>query len=98
MQKSKIMNIKENSNNSEQKQTKRLNLTQLKVGKSAMVASVKGEKNVVSKIESIGISSGVKIKKVGSSLFHGPIIVEKDFMQIAVGYDMAKQIFIEILD
>lgn len=92
------MNIKQNSDSSEQKQAKRINLTQLKAGKSAVVSSVKGESNLVSKIEAIGISSGMKIKKVGSSLFRGPIIVEKDFMQIAVGYDMAKQIFVENLD
>lgn len=92
------MNTKQNSDNNELKQTKSINLTQLKIGKSATVFSVKGEKGIVSKIESMGISKGVKIKKISTSLFRGPIIVEKDFMQVAVGYDMAKQIFVEIAE
>lgn len=92
------MNTKQNLDESELKKIKRVTLAQLKIGKTAIVFSVKGEKGVVSKIESMGITAGVEIKKVSASLFHGPIIVEKNFMQIALGYDMAKQIIVEILD
>lgn len=84
----KINNLTKSVNN--------INLAQLRVGKSAVIVDIVGENELVHKVEAMGIVPGIKIKKVSASLFHGPILVQKDFMQIAVGYDIAKKILVEI--
>lgn len=73
-------------------------ITKLKTGKYAIVSEIKGNDSIINQLESMGIRPGVTIKKVSASFFHGPIILEKDFMQIALGYNMGKQIFVKVLD
>lgn len=73
-------------------------ITKIKTGKQATVIDIKGDEAVINQLESMGIVPGVILKKVSASFFHGPIILEKDFMQIALGYNMATQIFVKVLD
>ena len=91
------MDVKQNSKNFESKQIKPI--IKLKTGKCARVVDIKSnDSEVVEKLESMGIRAGIVLKKISASLFHGPIILEKDFNQIAIGYDLAKKISVEFLD
>ena len=73
-------------------------ITKIKTGKLSTVIDIKGDETIINQLESMGIRPGVILKKVSASFFRGPIILEKDFMQIALGYNMATQIFVKVLD
>lgn len=92
------MNAERNVKNTISRSINHINLTQLRVGKYATIYDILGEKDIVNKVEAMGIAPGMKVKKVSASLFHGPILLQKDFMQIAVGYDIAKNILVDALN
>ncbi|MFH1407164.1 MAG: FeoA family protein [Candidatus Omnitrophota bacterium] len=73
-----------------------LNLTQIQPGESAIVSEIQGGYGLVKKLQNMGIRPGKKITKVSSHFGHGPQTVKVGNMQIAIGYGMAKKIFIEI--
>jgi len=73
-----------------------INLTQLKPGESAIVKTIQGGFGFINKIHCIGIRPGKKIKKVSSHFWGGPQTVEVDNMRVAIGFGMAKRIFVEV--
>lgn len=73
----------------------RINVTQLDNGESAKVVELYNNNEIVSKLEARGIISGAIITKKSAILAKGPIIIEKDFVQFAIGYDMAQGIIVE---
>ncbi len=48
------------------------------------------------RLQSMGIRPGKRISKVSSHFWRGPQTVEIDNLQIAIGYGMAKKIFVEV--
>ncbi len=44
----------------------------------------------------MGIREGKRLKKVSSHFWQGPQTVEVDKVRIAIGFGMAKKIFIEV--
>jgi len=44
----------------------------------------------------MGIRPGKKIKKISSNFWCGPQTVEVDNVRVAIGWGMAKKIFIEV--
>lgn len=75
-----------------------INLTKFPVGKIALVTEIRGDESIINKLETMGITNGSHIKKIGKSFLHGPIIIEKDSTKLAVGYNMAKTIIVSQLD
>jgi len=82
----------------EHKPVELLDLTQFETGRQALVRELQGGHNRVGKLEAMGIVQGTVILKKSASLMHGPIILEKGTMQIAIGYEMAKGILVEPLE
>ena len=74
----------------------RIDLTQLKQGKSGTVVEIQGGHNMLRKIQGMGIRPGKKITKVSSHFWHGPQTIQIGKAQVAVGYGMAERIFIEV--
>ncbi|MBP7211463.1 ferrous iron transport protein A [bacterium] len=73
-------------------------LTELSNGKSAMVVDLQAQRNALLKFETLGIIPGVRIKKISSAILHGPIIVEKDFTKVALGYKMATKVLVKQIE
>lgn len=71
-----------------------IDLTQLQPGESGIVQEVQGGVGVVSRIQSIGLRPGKKIKKVSSHFMRGPQTVKIGHLQIAIGFGMAKKILV----
>ncbi|OGO83588.1 MAG: hypothetical protein A2Y21_07575 [Clostridiales bacterium GWC2_40_7] len=81
--------------NMEQKLIGLVDLTRFETGRPALVRELHGGHGMVSRLESMGIVQGSVVLKKSASLMHGPIILEKGTMQIAIGYEMAKGILVE---
>lgn len=72
-----------------------IDLTKLGNGKSAKVVKVCGGQQAIGKLEAMGIVPGVTIVKKYASIVKGPVVLEKDSMQLAIGYGIAQKILVE---
>lgn len=73
-----------------------VDLTQITSGSCGTVVEIRGGIGAQRKIQALGIIEGKKIVIKSSQPFRGPITVEVDNMQIAVGHGMAQKIFVEV--
>ena len=70
-------------------------LVQMEKGQSGTVLQLKGGRGLVNRLNALGILPGKKITKVSAMLMRGPVTVEVDRTQIAIGFGMAKKIFVK---
>ena len=61
-----------------------------------MVVQVQGGHGVVNRLSALGIIPGKRITKISSVLMRGPVIVEVDRTQIAIGFGMATRILVQL--
>ncbi len=73
-----------------------VDLTQMQPGEAGIVKEIQGGYGLIRKLQSMGIRPGKKITKVSSHFWRGPQTVEIDNLQIAVGFGMARRIFVEV--
>jgi ferrous iron transport protein A len=74
------------------------NLKDLRAGESGKIAYVEGGWGIVRRLAALDIRPGRKITKISSGFIRGPITVEVNRVQIAIGFGMANRIFIEVGD
>jgi Fe2+ transport system protein FeoA len=88
MGKEKSMNLPE---------ARHINITQLDNGKSATVLELNDNSDTMRKLLAMGIIPGAVITKKSAIPSKGPVILEKDKVQFAIGYDRAQNIIVEPL-
>lgn len=71
-------------------------LATMRPGQSGVVVDVRGGHNVVERLASLGIRPGKRVVKVSSMLLGGPVTVEVDRSQIALGRQMASRILVDV--
>jgi ferrous iron transport protein A len=70
-------------------------LTQLRAGEEAKIVDLQGGIGFRRRVENLGIREGMKIKKISSQLFRGPVTIQVGNTKVAIGYGMAKKIIVE---
>ncbi len=75
---------------------KQVILTQMPDAQRAVVVEIRGGRNVADSLDAIGIRPGKKITKISSMLMRGPITIEVDRVQVAIGFGMAQKIVVEL--
>jgi len=75
---------------------KQLTLTQMTTGQSGVVVEIHGGHGMVNRLDALGIRPGKRITKVGSMFMRGPVTVQVDRAQVAVGFGMASRIIVEL--
>ena len=73
-----------------------IDLTHMKPGESGIISELRGGCDFARRIQLMGIRPGRKIKKVSSHFWRGPQTIEVDKARVAIGFGMAKKIFIEV--
>ncbi|MBU4312629.1 MAG: ferrous iron transport protein A [Candidatus Omnitrophica bacterium] len=73
-----------------------IDLTRVKNGESGIIKEFDSGYEFMRKIQSMGIRPGKNIKKLSSHFWRGPQTVEVDNVRVAIGWGMAKNIFIEV--
>ena len=48
------------------------------------------------RLNALGVRTGKRISKISSMVGRGPVTIELDRVQIAIGFNMAKRIFVEM--
>jgi ferrous iron transport protein A len=73
-----------------------IDLTQMQPGETGIIAEIQGGCGFMSRIQNMGIRPGKKITKVSSHFWHGPQTIEANNLQIAIGFGMARRIFVQV--
>ena len=75
---------------------KQVPLIRLQVGQSGVVVQIQGGPGLVNRLSAIGIRPGKKITKVSAMLMRGPVTVQVDRAQVAIGFGMARRIIVDL--
>ena len=71
------------------------NLTQIETDEDVLVVEINGGHRFKDKIEAVGLRTGIKIRKLSTQVFGGPVTVKIGSTKIALGYGMAKKILVQ---
>ena len=75
----------------------RVSLADMEPGQSGILVEIMGGHGMVRRLGALGLRLCKRVRKVSSMLMRGPIVVEVDGFQIAIGYGMASRIIVEIV-
>ena len=70
-------------------------LTHLNSGASGKVVSLQGGLMAIKKLKALGIVPGSNIVKKSAALMHGPIIIQRGAVSVAIGFNLAKLVIVE---
>ena len=68
----------------------------MSAGQTGVVAAISGGHGLIGRLEALGIRPGKKIRKVSSAFMRGPVVVQVDRCEIAVGFGMAQRIMVNL--
>jgi ferrous iron transport protein A len=75
---------------------KQVTLTKMQRGQNGRVLQVGGGRGLTNRLAALGIMPGKRITKISSMLMRGPVTIEVDRVQVAIGFGMASRIIIEL--
>lgn len=75
---------------------KLINLARMQSGQSGVVAQIQGGHGLVNRLSALGIIPGKRIIKISSMLMRGPVTIQVDRAQVAIGFGMANKIIVEL--
>ncbi len=71
-------------------------LVEMKPGQTGVISRIQGGSNLVLKLNQLGLREGKQIKKISSVFNRGPVTINVDNYQVAVGYGKAVRIMVEV--
>ncbi|MCD6309495.1 MAG: ferrous iron transport protein A [Candidatus Eremiobacteraeota bacterium] len=77
--------------------SKTYSLAQIKSGTLCKVIKIHGGKRANLRLEALGIRPGVKLIKRSQLIGHGPVTVEINSHQVALGYAIAHKVIVETI-
>lgn len=69
-------------------------LVDLSSGQSGSVVAVAGGRGLAGRLDALGVRPGKRITKISSEIMRGPVIIQVDRSEIAVGFGMARHIVV----
>jgi ferrous iron transport protein A len=72
-----------------------LTLVQLKNGQRGTVVEIQGGRRMADRLNALGIIPGKKITKTSAMLMRGPVTVEVDRVEVAIGFGMASRVVVK---
>ena len=75
---------------------KQITLTQMRIGQSGVVIQIQGGHGLVNRLNALGIRAGKRITKLSSMIMRGPVTIQVDRAQVAIGFGMARRIIVEL--
>jgi len=71
-------------------------LTRMKRGEKGKVVKIVGGFGLLRRLEALGIRNGVEVTKASAQIMRGPITLKAGNTEVAIGYGMAKRVFVEL--
>jgi len=75
---------------------KQITLARMQIGQSGVVVQIQGGHRQINRLNSLGIRPGKRVIKVSSMFMRGPVTIEVDRAQVAIGFGMANRIIVEL--
>jgi len=75
---------------------RQISLTQMVAGQSGIVAEIRGGYGFVNRLSAMGVRPGKRITKLSSIFMRGPVIIQVDRAEMALGFGMARRIIVEV--
>ncbi|MFZ5899667.1 MAG: FeoA family protein [Bacillota bacterium] len=79
-----------------ERQQNRMTLTRLKPGQTGTVIDILGGRSIHDRLCALGIHRGKKVTKVSSMYLHGPVVVDLQHSKIALGFNLADKVVVEV--
>ena len=76
----------------------KISLANMRPGQSGVLVEIQSGHGMIRRLDALGLRLCKKVRKVSAMLMRGPIVVEVDGFQIAIGYGMAALIMVEIME
>ncbi len=73
-------------------------LSRMQTGQRGVVAQIRGGAGLIDRLNSLGIVPGKRIIKISSMIARGPVTIEVDRVQVAIGFGMAKKIIVALAE
>lgn len=73
-----------------------ISLASMDIDQEGIVSCFECGRGFVERLNALNIRCGKRIKKISTTPFHGPIVIEIDNSRIAIGHGMGKKIMVEI--
>ena len=74
----------------------RLSLVQMRPGQKGRIVEINGGYGMARKLEALGIRTGKEITKISEQLMRGPVLLQQDQTQAAMGFGMASRVLVEV--
>ncbi len=71
-------------------------LVRMGTGQSCIVGQIQGGHGLVNRLSALGIRPGKRITKVSSMFMRGPVTIQVDRAQVAIGFGMASRIIVQL--
>jgi len=65
-------------------------------GQTGIVKAIDGGREMVARLQALGLYPGQKVVKLSSVFQNGPVVVEINNSQVALGYGRACRIYVEL--
>ena len=75
----------------------RTSLADMKPGQNGILVEILGGHGMIRRLDALGLRLCKPVRKVSSMLMRGPIVVEVDGFQIAIGYGMSSRLIVEVM-
>ncbi|MFC2014136.1 ferrous iron transport protein A [Chloroflexota bacterium] len=75
--------------------SRQITLHKMQTKQSGIVVNIEGGHGVFSRLNALGIRPGKRITKISSMLMRGPVTIQVDSFQVAIGFGMANKIIVE---
>ena len=66
----------------------------MQTGQSGILVQIQGGRGLMTRLSALGVRPGKRITKVSSMYMRGPITIQLDGTQVAVGFGMANRIIV----
>lgn len=76
--------------------SKQITLRQMQAGQSGIVVQIAGGHGLINRLSALGIRPGKRITKVSSMFMRGPVTIQVDRAQVAIGFGMANRVIVEL--
>ena len=71
-------------------------LARMQPGESGVVTQFRGGRGMANRLSALGIVPGKRVTKVSSMLMRGPVTIEVDRVQVAIGFGMANRLIVDL--
>ena len=90
------MNEKKDSSSETDSTAKGISVAKMRSGQHGKIVEIIGGCNLEKRLEALGIRKGREIKKISEQWMKGPVLLQHGHSQIALGFQMASKVFVEI--